>query len=76
MDLRPPFPVDLTPEEEIARFEELKPRLDAVWQALVDRSVLVRNCSGWPGLQGCLRVTIGTPDDDDRFLTALREVLS
>jgi histidinol-phosphate aminotransferase len=48
---------------------------DDVWQALVDRSVLVRNCSGWPGLSGCLRVTIGTPDEDDRFLTALREVL-
>jgi histidinol-phosphate aminotransferase len=49
---------------------------DAVWQQLVDRSVLVRNCSGWPGLDGCLRVTIGTADQDDRFLTALREVLS
>ena len=49
---------------------------DEVWQALVDRSVLVRNCSGWPGLRGCLRVTIGTRDEDDRFLTALREVLS
>ena len=48
---------------------------DAVWQALVERSVLVRNCSGWPGLSGCLRVTIGTRDEDDRFLTALREVL-
>jgi histidinol-phosphate aminotransferase len=47
-----------------------------VWQQLVDRSVLVRNCSGWPGLSGCLRVTIGTRDEDDRFLTALREVLS
>jgi histidinol-phosphate aminotransferase len=49
---------------------------DHVWQQLVDRSILVRNCSGWPGLQGCLRVTIGTAEQDDRFLTALREVLS
>jgi len=49
---------------------------DVVWQELVERSVLVRNCSGWPGLQGCLRVTIGTPDEDDRFLAALREVLT
>jgi histidinol-phosphate aminotransferase len=48
---------------------------DDVWQQLVDRSILVRNCSGWPGLDGCLRVTIGTPEQDDRFLTALREVL-
>jgi len=46
-----------------------------VWQALVDRSVLVRDCSGWPRLGGCLRVTIGTPEENDRFLAALREVL-
>jgi histidinol-phosphate aminotransferase len=47
-----------------------------VWQALVERSVLVRNCASWPRLDGCLRVTVGTPDEDDRFLIALREVLS
>ncbi len=46
-----------------------------VWQELVDRSVLVRNCSSWPGLDGCLRVTLGTRDEDDEFLTALRAVL-
>ncbi len=34
---RPPFPADLTPEDEIARFDLLKPRLEEVWQALVDR---------------------------------------
>jgi histidinol-phosphate aminotransferase len=48
----------------------------AVWQALLDRSVLVRDCSSWPRLQGCLRVTIGTPEEDDRFLAALTEVLT
>ena len=47
-----------------------------VWQQLVDRSVLVRDCSSWPRLDGCLRVTIGTRDEDDRFLTALTEVLT
>ena len=49
---------------------------DAVWQDLIDQSVLVRNCSSWPGLDGCLRVTIGTPYEDDRFLDALRKALS
>jgi histidinol-phosphate aminotransferase len=48
----------------------------AVWQQLLDRSVLVRNCSSWPRLDGCLRVTIGTRDEDDRFLAALKEILS
>ena len=46
-----------------------------VWQRLVDRSVLVRDCSSWPRLEGCLRVTIGTTDEDDTFLTALQEAL-
>ncbi len=47
----------------------------AVWQGLVDRSVLVRNCASWPRLDGCLRVTIGTREEDDRFISALTEVL-
>ena len=49
---------------------------DDVWQALVDRSVLVRNCSGWPRLADCLRVTVGTPPENDRFLEALAEVIA
>jgi histidinol-phosphate aminotransferase len=46
-----------------------------VWQGLVDRGVLVRDCSRWRRLDGCLRVTIGTPAEDDRFLAALGDVL-
>lgn len=61
-----------------ANFVLFRPRSgdgDGVWQGLVDRSVLVRNCASWPRLDGCLRVTIGTPDEDDRFLDALEEAL-
>ncbi|MCP3993322.1 MAG: histidinol-phosphate transaminase [Actinomycetia bacterium] len=47
-----------------------------VWQALIDQSILVRNFSSWPRLEGCLRLTIGTRDEDDRFLTALTEILT
>ena len=57
-------------------FRPLERDGDQVWQDLVDQSVLVRNCSSWPGLDGCLRVTIGTPDEDDRFLDALRKALT
>jgi histidinol-phosphate aminotransferase len=46
-----------------------------VWQALVDRSVLVRDCSGWPRLANCLRVTVGTPEENDVFLAALDEIV-
>ena len=48
---------------------------DELWQGLVDRSVLVRNCSSWPRLNGSLRVTVGTPEENDRFLAALGDVL-
>jgi histidinol-phosphate aminotransferase len=47
-----------------------------VWRGLVERGVLVRDCSGWPRLGGCLRVTIGTPDENSAFLTALADVLA
>jgi histidinol-phosphate aminotransferase len=47
-----------------------------LWQALVDRSVLLRNCASWPGLEGCLRITVGTREEDDRLLAALTEVLT
>ncbi len=48
---------------------------DTVWQRLVERSVLVRNCASWPRLDGCLRITLGTPGEDDRFLDALTDIL-
>jgi histidinol-phosphate aminotransferase len=46
-----------------------------VWAELVEASVLVRDCSSWPGLTGCLRVTVGLPEENDRFLAALTESL-
>jgi histidinol-phosphate aminotransferase len=48
----------------------------AVWRGLLDHSVLVRDCSSWPRLEGCLRVTVGTPAENDRFLAALAEVVA
>jgi histidinol-phosphate aminotransferase len=46
-----------------------------VWNDLLAASVLVRDCSEWPGLTGCLRVTVGLPVENDRFLAALTESL-
>jgi histidinol-phosphate aminotransferase len=56
-------------------FRPLRRSADEVWQSLLDHSVLIRNCAGWDGLTGCLRVTIGTPEENDRFMTALKESL-
>jgi len=46
-----------------------------LWKRLLDRDVLVRDFSSWPRIEGCLRVTVGTPGENDAFLAALREVL-
>jgi len=46
------------------------------WDALVQRSVLVRDTSSWSGLGGCLRTTVGTREENDKFLSALAEVLA
>jgi len=37
----------------------------------LDQGVLIRDISGWPGCEGCLRVSIGTPAENDRFIGAL-----
>jgi len=70
------LPVDTWPSG--ANFVLFRPRTRPgaeVWAALVERSVLVRNCATWPRLEGCLRVTVGSPDEHEAFLAALSEVL-
>jgi len=67
---------DAWPSE--ANFILFRPRRrkgSEVWSELVERSVLVRDCSSWPRLEGCLRVTVGTPGENTAFLAALTEVL-
>jgi histidinol-phosphate aminotransferase len=46
-----------------------------LWKRLLARNVLVRDFSSWPRVEGCLRVTIGTPSENDTFLEALAETL-
>jgi histidinol-phosphate aminotransferase len=71
------LPVDFWPSG--ANFILFRPRsMDGrkVWSELVEKGVLIRDCSSWPGLTNCLRVTIGTPEENDLFLKSLSEVLS
>lgn len=46
-----------------------------VWHAMLEQSVLIRDCSGWPRLTDCLRVTVGTPEENDLFLAALAQAV-
>jgi histidinol-phosphate aminotransferase len=52
------------------------PRADAVFGGLKARGVLIKNLSNsHSSLSDCLRVTVGTPEENDRFLGALKESL-
>lgn len=52
------------------------PNAERVWQQLYDAGILVRDFSTAPGLEGTLRVTVGTPEQNDAFLSALRTIVS
>ncbi|HYN35924.1 MAG TPA: histidinol-phosphate transaminase [Actinomycetota bacterium] len=47
----------------------------SVWKQLLEREVLVRSYSDQIGLNDCLRVTAGLPEDTDAFLSAMGDVL-
>ena len=44
---------------------------DEVYERLLSGGVIVRNRSRVPGCEGCLRVTVGTPAENDRLLRLL-----
>lgn len=41
-----------------------------------ERSILVRDFSYAPGLADCLRITVGTPEENDAVIEALSEIVS
>ncbi|HKS22157.1 MAG TPA: histidinol-phosphate transaminase [Thermoanaerobaculia bacterium] len=44
-----------------------------IFEALFARGILVRDVSGYPRLANCLRISIGSPEQNDRMLAALKE---
>ncbi|MEV0904723.1 histidinol-phosphate transaminase [Streptomyces hokutonensis] len=52
---------------QFGRFENSR----TAWQAILDRGVLVRD----NGIPGWLRVSAGTPEENDAFLDAVRELM-
>jgi histidinol-phosphate aminotransferase len=48
---------------------------DAVFEGLKARRILIKNVNGWhPLLTNCLRITIGTPEENERLLAACKEL--
>lgn len=52
----------------LVRFEEP----ETVYRFLMGRGIIVRNRSSLPLCEGCLRITIGTPAQNERLLTHLQ----
>lgn len=69
---------DVTVWPSAANFLLFRTAMDgaALFSALLERGVLIRDFSSKPRLRGCLRVTVGTAEENDRFLTALKESLA
>jgi histidinol-phosphate aminotransferase len=49
------------------------PDAKAAWQALLARGILVRRQDHYAGLEGCLRVSVGTRAENDALLAAAAE---
>jgi histidinol-phosphate aminotransferase len=47
-----------------------------VHSKFLEHSVLLRDVSMWPGCAGCLRVSIGTPAENDRVIAAIDAVFA
>jgi histidinol-phosphate aminotransferase len=70
------LPIKVWPSE--ANFLLFKPEaIDAykLWEELLEEGILIRDCSSWEGLEGCLRVTIGSENENNSFLDAVRKIV-
>jgi histidinol-phosphate aminotransferase len=55
---------------------EARPAAEVFRRLVEQHGILVRDVSGGPGLEGCLRVTAGTVDDVDAVVGALTAILT
>jgi histidinol-phosphate aminotransferase len=55
---------------------EVGERAEDIASGLADAGVRIRNVSGLVGLEGHLRVTIGSRDDNDAFVDALAQLVT
>jgi histidinol-phosphate aminotransferase len=66
-----PFPS----QANFVLFEVFEGDPKGVFESLFRRGILVRDVTGYPRLQRCLRVSVGTPEQNQAFLAALRHAL-
>lgn len=54
----------------LARFNDAR----KVYNQLAEKGIIVRYRGDQPHCENCLRITVGTPDENDRLITALNEI--
>lgn len=58
-------------------FKTTNTSADIISAALIEQGILIKNVSGnFPALKDCLRVTVGTGDENEAFVVALKLALS
>jgi histidinol-phosphate aminotransferase len=60
----------------VANFVLVRSRIPGMFGRLLEQGVLVRDFSGRPRLEGCVRITIGTPPENDALLEAVASVVA
>jgi histidinol-phosphate aminotransferase len=60
-----------------ANFVTFRPQRSSkeIFEALFAHGILVRDVSAYPRLANCLRISIGSPEQNDRMLAALKEAV-
>jgi histidinol-phosphate aminotransferase len=66
----------LTPVRSTANFMIVRSRIEPrmVFDELLHHDILIRDVSGYPMLRDYFRVSVGTPDENDRLIAALRGI--
>ena len=66
----------LTPVPSLANFMVVRSRIDprVIFSELIERDILIRDVSGYPMLKNYFRLSVGTPEENDLLLRALREI--
>ena len=68
----------LAPVRSHANFMVMRTSVEPkrVFRELLARDILVRDVSGYPMLKDFFRVSVGTPEENDKLLAALREIFA
>jgi histidinol-phosphate aminotransferase len=68
----------LAPVRSHANFMVVRSALEPrrVFRELLARDILVRDVSGYPMLRDFFRISVGTPEENDRLVAALAEIFS